>query len=299
MRGMTRHSVTNVHVANLTGLSQNCRTVHMGFTKLFESITRSSIWDAPDHVRIVWISLLALADAKGEVRASVPGLSRVAHVERALCEEALLALSSPDPDSTSKEMGGRRIFEIEGGWALVNHGKYMRMQSVEERRERDAERKRVQRASARVPDVTNVAESLPPDQTRPDNTKPDPDLSSSPATPSVDSLPAVRVVFGEWQRTHGHPQAKLDAKRTALIRRALKLHTAEQLGQAIRGALKDDWIMGRDLKSTKKYDGIETLLRDTAQIERLIDLETGKAKLNAAPSKRRDRTVEEALEDCK
>jgi hypothetical protein len=112
------------------------------------------------------------------------------------------------------------------------------------------------------------------------------EISSSPAPPSVDSLPAVRVVFGEWQREHGHPQAKLDAKRTALIRRALKVHTAEQLGQAIRGALKDDWLMGRDPKSPRKYDGIETLLRDTAQIERLIDLETGKTKPNATIGRR-------------
>jgi hypothetical protein len=89
---------------------------------------------------------------------------------------------------------------------------------------------------------------------------------------------AVRTVFAEWQRALGHPTAKLDAKRLALIRRALKLHTPEQLGQAIRGALKDDWLMGRDPKSPRKYDGLETILRDTAQVERLIDLETGKVK---------------------
>jgi hypothetical protein len=93
------------------------------------------------------------------------------------------------------------------------------------------------------------------------------------------SLPAVREVFAEWQHALGHPHAKLDPKRTALIRKALKLHTPEQLEQAIRGALKDDWLMGTAPKSEgHKYDGIETILRDTAQIERLIDLETGKTK---------------------
>lgn len=87
------------------------------------------------------------------------------------------------------------------------------------------------------------------------------------------SAPPVRVVFDEWQRVHNHPTAQLDAKRVRRIRAALKLHTPEQLQQAIRGALKDDWLMGRDPKSPRKYDGLETLLRDTAQIERLIELE--------------------------
>ena len=92
------------------------------------------------------------------------------------------------------------------------------------------------------------------------------------------SLPAVREVFGEWQRIHEHPTAKLDPKRTSLIRSGLKSFTPDQLRQAIRGALKDEWLMGRDPKSPRKYDGLETILRDTAQIEKLIDLETGKTK---------------------
>lgn len=89
------------------------------------------------------------------------------------------------------------------------------------------------------------------------------------------STPPVRVVFDEWQRVHGHTAAALDPKRTARIRAALKLHAPEELKLAIRGALKDDWLMGRDPKSPRKYDGLETILRDNAQIERLIDLERG------------------------
>jgi len=84
-------------------------------------------------------------------------------------------------------------------------------------------------------------------------------------------------VFVEWQKVHAHPAAKLDPKRTARIRSALKHRTADDLKLAIRGALKDDWLMGRDPKSPRKYDGLETILRDAAQIERLIELETGKA----------------------
>jgi hypothetical protein len=119
------------------------------------------------------------------------------------------------------------------------------------------------------PEGEEISSSPPP---------PPVDPPTPPPTPIAGSLPAVREVFGEWQTVHGHPTAKLDAARTARIRGALKLFAPDQLKQAIRGALKDDWLMGRDAKSPRKYDGLETILRDTAKIEALIDLETGKTK---------------------
>jgi hypothetical protein len=106
-------------------------------------------------------------------------------------------------------------------------------------------------------------------------------LSKAAAAP--DALATVRRVFDKWRELHHHPTAKLDAKRTARIRGALKTHAPEQLEAALSGALKDDWLMGRDPKSPRKYDGLETILRDAAQIERLIELEQGKG--GATPRK--------------
>jgi hypothetical protein len=123
--------------------------------------------------------MLALKDGKGDVMASVPGLADAARVTRAECEEALERLGSPDPDSSNQTEQGRRIIRIEGGWFVVSHQKYSRMLSIDERRERDAERKRVQRASASVRDVTDVAESLPsrsiPSHPIPEPEREDPD----------------------------------------------------------------------------------------------------------------------------
>jgi hypothetical protein len=42
-----------------------------------------------------------------------------------------------------------------------------------------------------------------------------------------------------------------------------------ELLYAIDAARADDWIIGRDPKSPKKYDGIEVIFRDRPQIERL------------------------------
>jgi hypothetical protein len=95
-----------------------------GYTPLFQSIVTSSIWNESDTTRIVWISLLALADAEGKVEGSVAGLAPVARVSVEQCEKALEKLKAPDKYSRTKEHEGRRIVEIDGGWQIYNHAKF-------------------------------------------------------------------------------------------------------------------------------------------------------------------------------
>lgn len=103
-----------------------------GYTKLFSSILTSSIWGEADHTRIVWITLLALADKNGDVSASVGGLARSANLDRSRCEEAIQVLSSPDPDDRSGVENGIRILPIQGGWHIVNYAAYReKMRSVD------------------------------------------------------------------------------------------------------------------------------------------------------------------------
>jgi len=100
------------------------------YTKLFGSIIASTIWLESDHTRLVWITMLALADKNGEVHASIPGLAKFAGVPLEACRAALVALMSPDPDSRTKTAEGRRIVEIDGGWELINHAKYRALAST-------------------------------------------------------------------------------------------------------------------------------------------------------------------------
>ncbi len=106
-----------------------------GYTKLFQSIVTSSVWQEPDETRLVWITMLALADQNGFVEASVPGLANVAKVSLEKTTEALVVLESPDKWSRSQEHEGRRIKAIEGGWVVLNHGKYRGKLSQSDRRE--------------------------------------------------------------------------------------------------------------------------------------------------------------------
>lgn len=149
----------------------------MSYTKLFNSIITSTIWMENNDTRIVWITMLAMADKNGEVQASVPGLARVAGVQTESCREALAKFLSPDPDSRTKDDDGKRIEPIEGGWRLLNHRKYREMCSREEQKASEAKRKADYRAkikrnggicdemSENVPDmsqpVTDMSRDVP------------------------------------------------------------------------------------------------------------------------------------------
>lgn len=106
-----------------------------GFTKLFNTIVTSTIWSEDDKTRIVWITMLAIADKFGEVSASIPGLADVARVEVESCRHAIKRLSSDDPDSRTQDYGGKRIEVIDGGWRILNYLKYRKMLDEESRKE--------------------------------------------------------------------------------------------------------------------------------------------------------------------
>lgn len=117
----------------------------MAFVKLFSSIMDSTIWQEPDHTRIVWITLMAMADRDGEIAASIPGLAARARVPLAAAEIALGTFLAPDQYSRTEAHEGRRIEKIDGGWRLLNYFKYREARSPDEIREKAAERKRRER----------------------------------------------------------------------------------------------------------------------------------------------------------
>ena len=105
-----------------------------GFTKLFSTIVHSTIWEEQLHVKVVWITMLALSDRNGRVFASVPGLATASRVTLPQCIEALERLSGPDEWSRTKTEEGRRIEAIDGGWRILNYLKYREKRDDDERR---------------------------------------------------------------------------------------------------------------------------------------------------------------------
>lgn len=96
------------------------------WSPLFSSIVASSVWGQARHVKIVWVTMLALKDKNGFVEASIPGLARLAVVELEECRDALSVLESPDLDSKNKASEGRRIQTVEGGWMILGHERFQK-----------------------------------------------------------------------------------------------------------------------------------------------------------------------------
>ena len=87
----------------------------------------------------------------------------------------------------------------------------------------------------------------------------------------------VGAVLEHWRATlypAANPAPKLTESRRRRVRsRMAEGFTREQLQQAITGAFSDDWLMGRDPGSRHGgYRDVETVLRDAAQVERLMRL---------------------------
>lgn len=106
-----------------------------GYVKIFESLLDSSVWSESPDTKVVWITMLVMADQYGEVEASIPGLARRAGVSVDSCEKAIEVFMSPDSYSRTPDHEGRRIARIEGGWEIFNYEKYRFRKSTEHSRE--------------------------------------------------------------------------------------------------------------------------------------------------------------------
>lgn len=98
---------------------------------------------------------MALADANGEVHASIPGLARAANVTLRKAEDALATFLAPDSYSRTKDNEGRRLEVIEGGWRLLNYDHYRRIMSADERREYKTRKQREYRERKQGGNVDN------------------------------------------------------------------------------------------------------------------------------------------------
>jgi hypothetical protein len=122
------------------------------WNKLFTSILDSSIWLEQPTTRVVWITLIAAMDSDGFAHFSaVQNLANRAVLSLEETEAAVKILEAPDPNSADRELDGRRIERVPGGWQVLNarkhHDKTTRAIAQEQTRKRVArfrERKRIE-----------------------------------------------------------------------------------------------------------------------------------------------------------
>jgi hypothetical protein len=190
----------------------------MAYTKLANSILTSTVWMEEDRTRIVWFALMAMADKNGEVQASIPGLANIARVPIEDCRKAIQTFLSPDSDSRSKDNDGRRLMEIDGGWYLINHPKYRKLASDEDRREKAAIRQ------ARWREVTHSNASNAP-VTLPLRQKSQAEADTKADTKKENNLVRdanATVIYKFYPRKVGKPAA-IKAIKRALMRFSYEL----------------------------------------------------------------------------
>lgn len=106
-----------------------------GYAKLHSGILDSSIWSADVYTRVVWVAMLAKADADGRVMAAPSRMVEICNVPQSRFDRAIEKLSGPDPESKTPDHEGRRIVQIQGGWQILNYKKYRDELESEERKE--------------------------------------------------------------------------------------------------------------------------------------------------------------------
>jgi len=260
---------------------------NFSFTKLFSSITESTIWAEPDHIRIVWITMLAMCDRQGRVYSTIPGLAGRSRVSVEACEEALAKFLSPDKYSRSKEFDGRRIEEIDGGWMLLNYERYRELRDSEA----DKEKKRKWAAKHRAYEKRRLSTSTV-DHDRPEvehgrpkteDRRQKTEGSSSPsekeeASPLLEAAAkksngAYGLYRELWSARYGadpHPQQKdIIAAQTAL-----KPFSPEQRAAIISAFVADEdkWLVEKAHRLGLLPGQIDRLLT------RMKDLEVSEAK---------------------
>lgn len=107
------------------------------YAKLFKSLFEGSMRGKSDVI-LVWVNLLANADQDGFVDRHFRAIADETGLPLERVYIAIAELESPDTDSRSKELEGRRIERMEEhrtwGWKIINHAKYRALRNTEERR---------------------------------------------------------------------------------------------------------------------------------------------------------------------
>ena len=166
------------------------------YVKIYgNQLLRSTVWvNTNKETKLVWITLLAIADKHGMALASIPGLAKEAGVSIEECEGALDVLRSPDAYSRTKKYEGRRLEDIDGGFLLLNYKKYRELRT--EAQVNEAERKAAWRArqstqepNGHVPGQTDVPSSPVVSRTTPTPTpSPTPKEDSTTTTTAREEL---------------------------------------------------------------------------------------------------------------
>jgi hypothetical protein len=138
----------------------------MPYVKLDTGILDSTLWLSDANVRVVFITMLAMAKPDGVCEATAPGIARRANLSIESVRSALRELEAPDEDSRSLDQEGRRIVRVDGGYFIVNYEKYRQKDHTAAERKRKERAQRKAKEAQNVTDVTRDVTVVTPDVTQ-------------------------------------------------------------------------------------------------------------------------------------
>jgi hypothetical protein len=175
----------------------------MSFVKIHPQMFESSIMDAPAKYRLVWFYMLMACDRDGNVYGTTTALARKFNMPLEQVEEAIEFLKKPDPNSTSKEEGGRRVLQIDTNlYFVVNYLFYRGLKDPSEERRKVRERVRKHRAKKEECNAGNKNVTKSNDKAEAEAEE---DTYSPPAEPMDDT-------FGPFWEIYPRKEAKKKAQ---------------------------------------------------------------------------------------
>ena len=137
------------------------------YGKVFDSIYDGTLYGHWEAI-VTMQQLIVLATPDGVVDMTPNAIAARTSIPLDIIKKGLTVLESPDPYSRTPGEDGRRIVPMDEhrpwGWRLVNHGKYMRLRNMTEKRAADRERiaekrKKNKGVASESQSVANVAHS--------------------------------------------------------------------------------------------------------------------------------------------
>ena len=242
------------------------------YGKVFASMYEGSLYGQWQAL-VTFQQMIVLADIDGRVDMTPQALAARTSIPFEIIQEGIRLLEAPDSYSRSADHDGRRIVRVDEsrpwGWEIVNYKYYRNLATAEDKRRADRERIAAKRAVSQPVaecrdlslDVANVAHAEA-------EVEAEVEVEASKKVPTEPMSSSVEIdrVFDHWRTAHGHPRAKLDAKRRKVIRGRLKEYTEADLCQAITGYLNSPHHMGQNDNGTK-FDDLELFLRDAKHVD--------------------------------
>lgn len=206
----------------------------MAYSKLHSSIINSSLWCEPDNVRLLFITLLAMADKQGYIYGSRGGIERIAFIVIDDDEpDPWTVLMSPDQDSSdrvrSPENEGRRIEEVSGGFRLLNWDYYHGLRNDDDRAEQNRRAQEKYRNKNKPPSATVSPH-------KPVKAHTEAEAEADNGSTNVD--PSVWAEFVEHRKAIKKPLGKLSAQKNRNILEAL---TLEQQRETVDRTIANNW----------------------------------------------------------